>query len=115
MSIFAKVICALLALPLLMAAPASAFTPGGRSAVTTGPVSAAVKVHRRAHTRDWHHHHNHRHVVHAPFTRVQTGRVKTGRLQTDRRVVVDAPFTHVTVGRRGRHIVAPFVDLWLPR
>lgn len=98
MSISAKVICALLALPLLTAAPASAVSPGGRSAVTTGSESAVIKVHRRAH-------HHHRHVVHAPFTRVQRGR----------RVVVDAPFTYVSVGRRGRHIVAPFVDLWLPR
>jgi hypothetical protein len=45
-----------------------------------------------------------RRVVHAPFTRVETGR----------RTVVDAPFTHVYVGRHGRHIVAPFVDLWVP-
>ena len=41
-------------------------------------------------------------VVHAPFTRVETGR----------RTVVDAPFVHVYSGRHGNHIVAPFVDLW---
>jgi hypothetical protein len=44
-------------------------------------------------------------VVEAPFTRVEHGR----------RVVVDAPFSHVYVGRRGRHIVAPFVNIWIPR
>jgi hypothetical protein len=44
-------------------------------------------------------------VVEAPFTRVEHGR----------RVVVDAPFAHVYVGRRGRHVVAPFVNIWIPR
>ena len=43
-------------------------------------------------------------VVDAPFAHVETGR----------RVIVDAPFAHVYVGPRGRHIVAPFVDLWVP-
>jgi hypothetical protein len=28
--------------------------------------------------------------------------------------VVDAPFAHVYSGRRGHHVVAPFVDLWVP-
>lgn len=32
-----------------------------------------------------------------------------------REVILDAPFTHVYVGRHGHHIVAPFVDIWLPR
>lgn len=31
-----------------------------------------------------------------------------------RGVVVDAPFAHVYVGPYGRHIVAPFVNLWVP-
>ena len=51
------------------------------------------------------HHHDADEVVEAPFTRVEHGR----------RVVVDAPFAHVYVDRYGRHIVAPFVDLHLPR
>lgn len=46
----------------------------------------------------------HRHVD-APFTHVESGR----------RVIVDAPFAHVYVGRHGRRIVAPFVDLRIPR
>ena len=43
-------------------------------------------------------------VVDAPFSRVETGR----------HTVVDAPFAHVYSGRLGHHIVAPFVDLWVP-
>lgn len=31
-----------------------------------------------------------------------------------RRVIVNAPFTHVYVGR-GVHVRAPFVNLWVPR
>jgi hypothetical protein len=63
---------------------------------------------RRRH--DQHHHHQHADdegdvVVEAPFNRVETGR----------RVIVDAPFVHVYIDRHGRHIVAPFVDLRVPR
>ena len=65
--------------------------------------SAVVKVHRRAG-------HNLRHyrrgrIVDAPFTYVETGR----------RVVVDAPFATVYVGRHGRYVRAPFVNIWIPR
>ncbi len=49
-----------------------------------------------------HHYYSRRHVVHAPFTRVESGR----------RTVVDAPFVHVYDGRHGTHVVAPFVYLW---
>lgn len=76
-----------------------------------GATSAVVKVHGDWDDEDgrWqrrrHHHHGHDHTVDAPFTHVETGR----------RVVVDAPFAHVTVDRYGRHIRAPFVNLWLPR
>jgi len=52
--------------------------------------------------RHRHYRHRDRHVVHAPFTRVESGR----------RTVVDAPFVHVYKGRRGTHVVAPFVDLY---
>lgn len=55
--------------------------------------------------RDGHRHRHYRradrNVVHAPFTRVESGR----------RTVVDAPFVHVYKGRRGTHVVAPFVDV----
>jgi hypothetical protein len=64
-----------------------------------------VKVdYRRDDDRHRHRHYRHRdrHVVHAPFTRVESGR----------RTVVDAPFVHVYKGRHGKHIVAPFVDLY---
>ena len=44
-------------------------------------------------------------IVDAPFTHVENGR----------RVIVDAPFALVTVDRNGRHVVAPFVNLWIPR
>ena len=71
--------------------------------------SAVVKVHGDWDNEDgrWerHRHHHREHSVEAPFTEVETGR----------RVVVDAPFAHVTVDRHGRHIRAPFVNLWIPR
>jgi hypothetical protein len=72
--------------------------------------STLVKVHDDG-DRYWRRHHSyHRHsyrghVVDAPFTHVESGR----------RTVVDAPFAHVYNGRHGQHIVAPFVDLWVPR
>lgn len=40
-----------------------------------------------------------------PFAYVESGR----------RVVVEAPFTTVYVGRRGRYVRAPFVNIWIPR
>ena len=70
--------------------------------------SAVTKVHRRSYR---HHHHSYRHhhrrtrVVEAPFAYVESGR----------RVLVEAPFTTVYVGRRGRYVRAPFVNLWIPR
>lgn len=78
---------------------------------TIAAPSALVKVHHDSWDDEWgyrHYHHRHYYrdeVVDAPFTHVESGR----------RVVVDAPFAHVYVGRHGRHIVAPFVDLWVPR
>ncbi len=78
---------------------------------TIAAPSALVKVHHDSWDDEWgyeHYHHRHYYrdeVVEAPFTHVETGR----------HVVVDAPFAHVYVGRHGRHIVAPFVDLWVPR
>jgi hypothetical protein len=68
-----------------------------------GAPSNLVKAHYDGEGYWYHDRYYHgRHVVHAPFTRVETGR----------RTVVDAPFVHVFSGRHGNHIVAPFVDLW---
>jgi hypothetical protein len=82
-----------------------------KHAVANSAPSALVKVHHDSWDDEWgYRHYYHRHyyrdeVVDAPFTHVETGR----------HVIVDAPFAHVYVGPHGRHIVAPFVDLWVPR
>jgi hypothetical protein len=116
MRIFAKphyaVIATALATTVAAAAPASAFTASGLRAAPAVP-TAIVKIHDRwnddedydGHHRRRHHRHHHDDVVDAPFTHVESGH----------RVIVDAPFAHVAVGRHGRHIVSPFVDLWVPR
>ena len=116
MNIFANAHCAVFAAALAMAMtaspPASAFSPSSLRAASEGP-DVTVKIHDRWHNDDEdyddhhrrHHRHHHDEVVDAPFTHVESGH----------RVVVDAPFAHVAVGRYGRHIVAPFVDLWVPR
>ena len=112
MSIFAKTRCAILAtafvMPMIGTSPASAFASLGLRA--TAP-AAAIQVHDRWYGdedysgRHYIRRHHHDDVVDAPFTHVETGQ----------RVIVDAPFAHVAVGPHGRHIVAPFVDLWVPR
>lgn len=92
------------ALATLMAgSAANAFPAANHEALGASNV---VKVHDR-YDRDgrriYHRHYGRgRNVVHAPFTRVESGR----------RTVVDAPFAHVYSGRHGTHVVAPFVDLW---
>lgn len=89
--------------------PAAAVPFASRSALAPIAGDAGiVHVHYkrgdvRYHRAKRHRHHDH--VVDAPFTRVRSGR----------RVEVDAPFTAVTVTRHGRHVRAPFVDLWVPR
>jgi hypothetical protein len=60
--------------------------------------------HRR---RSWSYDSDGDHVVEAPFTRVETGR--RGR------VAVDAPFSSVRVGKRGVWVRAPFVDIYVPK
>lgn len=72
---------------------------------TRTPSLNAIPVHSRSDRHRHHRRNRHNHVVDAPYAHVETGD----------RVEVDAPFAHVHVGRHGRHIVAPFVDLWLPR
>jgi hypothetical protein len=82
-----------------------------RAVMNAGISAAVVKVHEdwrdangvRVGRRD--HRRHDANVVEAPFADVETGD----------RTVVDAPFTHVYVGRYGRHVVAPFVNLWIPR
>lgn len=119
MNSFAKtlyaVFAAALLLPAIALSPASAVTAPARGAVGAALPASILKVHRRSddshHRRHYgRHHRHHRHVVDAPFTRVETNHANSRR-----RVIVDAPFAHVSVGRRGRHVRAPFVDLWLPR
>lgn len=70
--------------------------------------SAVVKVHRRSYRHRHYsgrYYHRRTRVVEAPFTYVESGR----------RVLVEAPFATVYVGRHGRYIRAPFVNLWIPR
>ncbi|WP_045836822.1 hypothetical protein [Hyphomicrobium sp. 99] len=89
---------AMLGAAAMIATAANAVTLAKPAGETSSHV---VKV---DHDRDGHRHYHPRkprHVVHAPFTRVESGR----------RTVVDAPFVHVYKGRHGKHIVAPFVDI----
>ena len=92
------------------AAPGTALSAPSvhRIALPSAASPIVVKVHSR-HAR--HKHHRRHHIVDAPFARVETNR----HYRSSHRVIVDAPFTHVSVGRHGRRIIAPFVDLWLPR
>jgi hypothetical protein len=113
MSIIAKtrsaILAAAFAMPIIGAAPASAFSDA--AGLQSTAATALVKVHERWSDdegdadRHYRRHHHNDAEVDAPFTHVETGH----------RVIVDAPFAHVAVGPRGRHVVAPFVDLWLPR
>lgn len=82
--------------------------PGAGTAVMGQASSSLVKVHDdgdRWRRRHYHRRYYREHVVDAPFTHVESGR----------HTVVDAPFVHVYKGRHGKHIVAPFVDIWEPR
>lgn len=88
---------------LMAVSTANAFPVAAGSGNTSSNI---VKVHDRYdhYDRRYHrHYHRGRDVVHAPFTRVESGR----------RTVVDAPFAHVYSDRHGRtHVVAPFVNYW---
>ncbi|CAA2138345.1 hypothetical protein [Hyphomicrobium sp. ghe19] len=99
----ALTIAAMLGSVALTVSAADAMTiakPAGE--VSTSHVQVDYRRDDRRH-RHQHRHYRHRdrHVVHAPFTRMESGR----------RTVVDAPFVHVYKDRHGKHIVAPFVDL----
>lgn len=89
-------------------AAANALTVG---VTHVGITAAVVKAHEDWRDEDGvrvgrrHHRHHDANVVEALFADVETGD----------RTVVNAPFTHVYVGRYGRHVVAPFVNLWIPR
>jgi hypothetical protein len=74
--------------------------PGAGTLAANGTSSNLVKV-RHGDSRRY----RRGHVVDAPFAHVESRR----------HTVVDAPFVHVYKGRHGKHIVAPFVDLWEPR
>lgn len=91
-----------IALASLIATSAAHALPSGKPAATE-PLSDVVKVGDRYDHRYHRHYYGDRNVVHAPFTRVESGR----------RTVVDAPFAHVYTDRYGRtHVRAPFVDYW---
>jgi hypothetical protein len=90
------------ALASLIATSAVHALPAAKPAATE-PSSKVVKVGDRYDHRHHRHDYDDRNVVHAPFTRVESGR----------RTVVDAPFAHVYTDRYGRtHVRAPFVDYW---
>lgn len=82
--------------------PASIAAPfGARAAFATAPESSVVSVRHRHYGKRYY---RRGHIVDAPFAYVESGR----------RTYVEAPFTTVYVGRRGRYIRAPFVDLFIP-
>lgn len=62
------------------------------------------KRYGRRYSKRYHRRYRGREIVDAPYAYVDSGR----------ETIVDAPFTHVYVGRHGRVISAPFVELWLP-
>lgn len=116
MSVSCKRILLLVVAGAASAATAQAATARPAVSPAHTPHPAVLKVHGQWGDEDgrWqrgrHHGRIHgrtgrQHYVEAPFTYVETGD----------RVVVDAPFAHVSVDRHGRHIRAPFVNLWLPR
>jgi len=88
--------------------PAAHAIPLTVAPAATDGTSAAITIHAtRKHRRHDHRYHSRRHrdhVVDAPFAYVESGP----------NTYVDAPFTEVYVDRRGRRVVAPFVDLWIP-
>ena len=100
----ALTIGAMLGSVALSASAANAMTvgkPAGEASTSHVRVDYRRDDDRHRYQRRHYRHHD-RHVVHAPFTRVESGR----------RTVVDAPFVHVYKDRHGKHIVAPFVDLY---
>ncbi len=98
-----SVLLAALAATAMFASAAAAHP--GRTNLAPAHGSGLIKVHDADDEYRWHRHHRRHHSVDAPYTRVEAGR----------RVIVDAPFASVYVGREGRHIRAPFVNLWVPR
>lgn len=76
-----------------------------RALAHSAPTSVVEVGHRRYSKRPYYYGKRRRtHVVDAPFAYVESGR----------RTYVEAPFTTVYVGRRGRYVRAPFVDLYIP-
>jgi hypothetical protein len=101
-----------------LASPAAA-VPTIASQRDVRPSAIVAKVHDRWHEDDdaWHEHRRRRHYVpdYTDYDDNSDAYYSTYRRHYRRPVVVDAPFAHVDVGRHGRHIVAPFVDIWIPR
>lgn len=106
--------CLLIALALsgLAVTRSAMATPAHHPKPLAGMHSGVIQIHddgdqgrgwRRNRFRQQHAHRGE--VVDAPFTHVESGR----------HTYVDAPFAYVSVGKRGRHVVAPFVDLWIAR
>jgi hypothetical protein len=90
------------ALASLVVASAANALPAAKPGANEQP-SKVVKVNDRYDSRYHRRYYGDRNVVHAPFTRVESGR----------RTVVDAPFAHVHTDRYGRtHVRAPFVNYW---
>ncbi len=94
---------------IIASVPVAHALPASQMPAAAIKQATIVKIHasRRHHKRHHHRHYDHRHgdhVVDAPFAYVESGR----------HTYVEAPFTGVYVGRRGRRVVAPFVDLWIP-
>ncbi len=85
-----------------IAAPSAPFKAPAPSAVVlrVGGDDGAYED-RRSYRRDRHR----GAIVDAPFAHVDAGHP----------VIVDAPFAHVGVHRGHVRVIAPFVDLWVPR
>ena len=100
-----------------LAAATALVTTSGMTAPLSGSHPSAVADHHSAvlvaedwdddDDRPYRRHHHGSHVVDAPFTHVETG--------VRGRVAVDAPFASVRVDRRGTWVRAPFVNLFVPR
>ncbi len=103
MTAFSRPLVIFAAMAPLVAASATNAMSVAKAPAAGDTASRIVKVNDRDDGYRYHHrHYRNRNVVHAPFTRVESGH----------RTVVDAPFVHVYSGRHGNHVVAPFVDLW---
>lgn len=105
--------------PLLMACSAFLATgamgaasaaPLGGTGIKAAPQSAVVRASDDDDYYERRHHRRHRYgrrgpVVDTPYARVDAGDP----------VIVDAPYTYVGVHRGHVRVIAPYVNLWIPR